>query len=161
MELDKIITIVCFVLAMAATAWGLYQKVKGNSAAAVSELIARAEETGLLGREKMELVVNWLYETIPAPFKKFLNKETLQTLAQKIFDYMKKYANAYIESKNGAGNDAYAPVNDSLASDVAKQLTGLSAAGLRALANNMGIEVTGKSDADLIKEIVLMIMKNS
>ena len=158
MEPDKIITLVSIILTVIAFAWGLYQRVKGDSAAAVSGFIAEAEKTGLLGSEKMALVVGWLYEMIPLPFKKILNKGSLENLAQKIFDYMKKYANAYIESKNGKGKEAYTPINDELASEVAEKLAGLGTVGLKALAINMNIDVTGKTDAEIIQAIALLVM---
>lgn len=159
MDIDKIIAIASFILTVVVFAWGLYQQVKGNSAAAVSGLIAEAEKTGLLGSEKMALVVGWLYDMIPLPFKKVLDKAALQKLAQGIFDYMKKYANAYIESKNGKGKEAYTEVNNDLASAVAEKLRELGPVGLKALAANMGIEVSGKSEADLIQEIAYKIME--
>ena len=98
---------------------------------------------------------------IPAPFKKILNKETLEGLAQKIFDYMKRYANAYIEAHNGKGKEAYEPVNDDLAADVAQKLSGLGTVGLKALAVNMNIDVTGKTDAEPIKAIVYLVMEKA
>ena len=161
MDIEKIITIVSFVLAVASFAWGLFQRVKGNAAAASSELIAQAQLTGLLGSEKMALVVGQLYDMIPTPFKTFLNKEVLQNLAQRIFDYMKKYANAYIDSQNGKGKDAYKAVNDELASDVAKKLAGLGSDGLRIVAEKMGVEIDGKDDTELIKQIVLLFMEKA
>lgn len=161
MSTEQIITIISFILAVACFAWGLYQKVKGNATAASSEFIAQVESTGLLGPEKMALVVGWLYDMIPAPFKKILNKETLEGLAQKIFDYMKRYANAYIEAHNGKGKEAYEPVNDDLAADVARKLSGLGTVGLKALAVNMNIDVTGKTDAELIKAIVYLVMEKA
>ena len=161
MEPDKIITIVSIALTVIVFAWGLYQRVRGDSAAAVSGFIAEAEKTGLLGSEKMALVVGWLYEMIPLPFKKILNKGSLENLAQKIFDYMKKYANAYIEAKSGKGKEAYTPVNNELASEVAEKLAGLGTVGLKALAVNMNIDVTGKTDAEIIQAIALLIMMKS
>lgn len=153
MNPDKIITIVSIVLTVIAFAWGLYQRVKGNSAAAVSGLVAQAEKTGLLGPEKMELVVEWLYEKIPVPFKQILNRGALEALAQNIFNYMKKYANAYIESKGGKGKEAYTPVNDELASDIARGLAQLGSVSLKALAINLGIETAELTDAELIQAI--------
>ena len=161
MEPDKIITIVSIALTVIVFAWGLSQRVRGDSAAAVSGFIAEAEKTGLLGSEKMALVVGWLYEMIPLPFKKILNKGSLENLAQKIFDYMKKYANAYIEAKSGKGKEAYTPVNNELASEVAEKLAGLGTVGLKALAVNMNIDVTGKTDAEIIQAIALLVMMKS
>ena len=159
MNVDQIIMILSFVLTVAAFAWGLYEKVKGNAAASASAFIAQVESTGLLGKEKMALVVSWLYDLVPAPLKSVLSREALEDLAQHIFDYMKKYTNAYIESHGDKGKEAYAPVNDELAADVANRLSTLGTVGLRALANSMEIEIGEKSDADLIKEIVALIFQ--
>ena len=161
MSADKIVTIISFVLAVAGFAWGLYERVKGNATAASSEFIAQVESTGLLGAEKMAMVVGWLYDMIPTPFKKVLNKEVLQSLAQRIFDYMKRYANAYVEAHNGKGKEAYTQVNDDLASDVAKKLSGLGTVALKSLALNMGIEVEGKDDSQIIKDIVYLLMEKA
>ena len=90
-------------------------------------------------------------------FKKILNREALEALAQKIFDYMKKYANAYIEAHNGT-EDAYNKVNDELASEVAEKLGGLGPAGLKALAVSMNIDIEGKTDAEIIEAVVFMVM---
>ena len=68
------------IVALCAITYGfmLYFKVKGNVLGAVSELIALAEETGLAGSEKMAKVVDELYEKVPGPLKRVLNKECLE-----------------------------------------------------------------------------------
>ena len=122
MNSDQIVMLVLFILNVAVFAWGLYNKLKGNSASAASELISQIEKSDLLGPEKMAFVVERLYEMIPGPFRSVLNKATLELLAQKIFDYMRKYANAYAKAKSGEGDAAYKPVNDEAAKDVAEML---------------------------------------
>ena len=161
MDIDQIINIASFVLTVLIFAWGLYEQVKGKAAESASAFIAQVESSGLVGKEKMALVVDWLYDMIPAPFKRVLNKAALERLAQTIFDYMKKYANAYIEAKNGKGKEAYKPVNDELAAELAKQLAGVGSAGLNVLALSMGIDAEGKGDAELIKEIVYRLMEKA
>lgn len=161
MQADIIITIVAFVLAVAVFAWGLYEQIKGNAATAASAFIATVESSGLVGSQKMAIVVQWLYDLVPAPFKAVLTKDALQNLAQGVFDYMRKYANAYAEAHTDKGKEAYAPVNDDLASDVAKTLTGLSTGALKALAINLDVDVTGKDDTEIIKEIVLFLMEKA
>ena len=158
MDADKIITIISVILTVAIFAWGLYSKVKGNAAEAVSGLIAAAEETDLLGKEKMALVVGWLFDMIPTPFKKVLSKEFLEKLAQKIFDYMKKYAIAYIDSKSGKGKDAYIEVNDEVIAELSKNLAGIGSAGLKILADEMNIDTTDKSNAEIIQAIIAMLI---
>ena len=75
----------------------LYFKVKGNLTEGVSELIALAEKTGLPGNEKMAQVVEAMYERVPKWLKKILNKYELEKIAQWVFDWMRKYADAYKE----------------------------------------------------------------
>ncbi len=154
MNVDQIIMILSFVLTVAAFAWGLYEKVKGNAAASASAFIAQVESTGLLGKEKMALVVSWLYDLVPAPLKSVLSKEALEDLAQHIFDYMKKYANAYIESHGDKGKEAYTSVNDELAAEAADRLLELGPAGLHAMASMLGVDLTAKSDAKIVKDVV-------
>lgn len=158
MDIDQIINIASFVLTVLVFAWGLYEQVKGKAAASASAFIAQVESSGLVGKEKMALVVDWLYDMIPAPFKRILNKEVLEKLAQTIFDYMKKYANAYIEAKNGKGKEAYAPVNDELMTELSKHLASMGSAGLKILATSMEIDATNKSDAEIIQAIIEMVM---
>ena len=159
MTTDKIIMIVSIMLNVGIFAWGLYNKTKGNAAAAASSLIASAEETGLLGPEKMSLVVDRLYDMIPASFRTVLNKQTLQILAQKIFDYMKKYANAYIKSKQGEPvENPYQQTNEELAHDLIEGLSSLSLVGLKSFASSFGIETSGMSQQQIIEALVLLLV---
>lgn len=91
--LEMLIVIIC------AVTYGLmlYFKVKGNLTEGVSELIALAEKTGLPGNEKMAQVVEAMYERVPKWLKKILNKYELEKIAQLVFDWMRKYADAYKE----------------------------------------------------------------
>lgn len=159
MNVDNIIAIASFALTVIIFAWGLYQRVKGKATASVSALIAFAEQTGLPGKEKMAQVVSELHEMIPSPYKQFVTQESLEKLAQWIFDYMKKYALAYIDTHDNQNANAYHEVNDSLAADFVKQLSSLGTVGLKELAVKLGVEVSGKEDSDIIKDIVLMLLE--
>ena len=159
MSTDKIILIVSIVLNVGIFAWGLYNKTKGDAAAAASSLIATAEETGLFGPEKMALVVDWLYDMIPMPFRQILNKNALEILAQKIFDYMKKYTNAYINSKKeDAPANPYKETNEELAHDLVEGLSSFSLVGLKSFASNFGIETSGLNQQQIIEAIVLRLV---
>ena len=158
MDIDKIIAIASFVLTIIVFAWGLYQKVKGDAAKSVSSLIAVAETTGLVGKDKMELVVSWLYEKIPVPFKTILSKDTLEDLAQGVFDYMRKYADAYVSTKNGTGTISFDDVNNELTAEIANRLAGIGSVSIKALAVALGINVDGKTDAELIQSIVTFLL---
>lgn len=159
MNKDEIILIVSIILNIAIFAWGLYNRTKGNAAAAASSLIASAEETGLIGSEKMALVVDWLYDMIPAPFKSILNKQTLRIIAQKIFDYMKKYTEAYIKSKQGEPvENPYQQTNEELAHDLIEGLSSFSLVGLKSFASSFGIETSGMSKQQIIESLVLLLV---
>jgi len=159
MNADKIILIVSIILNVGIFVWGLYCKTKGNAAAAASSLIANAEETGLLGPEKMALVVDWLYDMIPAPFRQILNKAVLQILAQKIYDYMKKYTNAYINSKKeNAPEDPYKETTEELAHDLVEGLSSFSLVGLRSFASGFGIETAGMTQQQIIEALVTLLV---
>ena len=160
MNAEKIISIVSLALTVAIFAWGMYQKTKGKATASVSALIAMAEETGLPGKEKMAQVVAQLYEVIPAPFKSIATPEMLEKLAQWIFDYMKKYALAYIDTHENKNDNAYHEVTDSLASDIVDQLSSIGAVGLRDLAIKLGVEVSEKPDSEIIKDILVRLVES-
>jgi hypothetical protein len=84
-----------------------YTNSEKNIYSIVSKLIALAEETGLPGREKMEMVVNGLYAIVPVAFKKILTKEKLQEIAQKVFDQMKSYALDFLAQKAKEQNQSH------------------------------------------------------
>ena len=159
MNKDEIILIVSIVLNIAIFAWGLYNRTKGNAAAAASSLIASAEETGLLGPEKMAIVVDRLYDMIPASFRGILNKEALKIIAQKIFDYMKKYTMAYIKSKQGDPvENPYQQTTEELAHDLAEALSSFSLVGLKSFASSFGIETSGMSQQQIIEALVVLLV---
>ena len=102
----EIVEIIIVLLCVAAYGFMLYFKVKGNVVGAVSELIALAEKTGLSGSEKMAQVVEALYAKVPAWLRKIFTKDRLQDIAQWIFDWMRKYADTYVEMAKDDTTDA-------------------------------------------------------
>lgn len=95
MDFLSVLEIIVVVICAITYGFMLFFKVRGNVLGAVSELIALAEASGLTGSEKMSQVVNGLYVKIPAPLKKIFTPERLQSIAQTIFDWMRKYADEY------------------------------------------------------------------
>lgn len=78
----------------------LYYRAKGNAVEMIAELIALAEqEAEATGPEKMDMVVNWLYDYVPAAFRGILTKARLRVVAQKVFDWVRRYAMEYLERK--------------------------------------------------------------
>ncbi len=106
MTFIEIVEIVIIALCIITYGFMLYFKVRGNVVGAVSELIALAEKTGLPGEQKMAQVVEALYAKVPAFLKKILSKERLQDIAQWIFDWMRKYADTYVEMAKDDTTDA-------------------------------------------------------
>ena len=79
-----------------------YFSTKSSLTSMVSYLIAQAENTALTGSEKMAQVVAILYDKVPDIFKKILTKDTLEKIAQTIFDYMKEYAKTWAKNQEEA-----------------------------------------------------------
>ena len=156
------------IVALCAITYGfmLYFKVKGNVLGAVSELIALAEETGLAGSEKMAKVVDELYEKVPGPLKRVLNKECLEKIAQTIFDWMRRYTTEYQKKQ-----EAPAPAKSeeetkaamvAAAADLISELLKLTVADLKAKANEYGVELNGATRRDdIVKAILVELLKKA
>lgn len=157
------------IVALYAVTYGfmLYFKVKGNVLGAVSELIALAEETGLAGGEKMAKVVDELYEKVPGPLKRVLNKECLEKIAQTIFDWMRKYTTEYQKKQQ----EASVPVKSeeetkaemvAAAADLISELLKLTVAELKDKANEYGVELNGATRRDdIVKAILVELLKKA
>ena len=84
----------------------LYYRAKGNAVEMIAELIALAEqEAEATGPEKMDMVVNWLSSYIPAAFRGILTKARLRVVAQKVFDWVRRYAMEYLAKKQKPPED--------------------------------------------------------
>lgn len=161
MNYVQVISVVAYVLCIILFAVMLYFKIKGNAVGAVSELIAMAEETGLSGKEKMALVVSKLHEMVPGIFKGFLTEEKLTDIAQWIFDWMRKYAIAYINSHENPEEPDMGEINDTshaLLEDMINRLSAMGGEALKEHAIKLGLNVEGKSEDEILKEIILAIM---
>ena len=156
------------IVALCAITYGfmLYFKVKGNVLGAVSELIALAEETGLAGSEKMAKVVDELYEKVPGPLKRVLNKDCLEKIAQTIFDWMRRYTTEYQKKQ-----EAPAPAKSeeetkaemvAAAADLISELLKLTVADLKVKANECGVELNGATRRDdIVKAILVELLKKA
>lgn len=99
MTVQDIIAIVSVVFDIAIIVAMFYYQAKGDVMGIVSQLIAVAEKTGKPGVEKMALVVDAMYQKLPAPFRGILSKEKLQLIAQSVFDWTRQYALEYLAAK--------------------------------------------------------------
>ena len=149
------------IVALCAITYGfmLYFKVKGN--------VLGAEETGLAGSEKMAKVVDELYEKVPGPLKRVLNKECLEKITQTIFDWMRRYTTEYQKKQQ----EASVPVKSeeetkaemvAAAADLISELLKLTVADLKAKANEYGVELNGATRRDdIVKAILVELLKKA
>ena len=74
----------------------IYFKTRTNIVEIAAEKIAEAEEKYKdimkAGSLKQEFVVDFIYNTIPAPMKLFFNKDIIRSLVQSVFDQVSRYA---------------------------------------------------------------------
>ena len=153
--MDFLSVLEIIVVAICAITYGfmLFFKVRGNVLGAVSELIALAEASGLTGAEKMSQVVNGLYVKIPAPLKKIFTPERLQSIAQTIFDWMRKYADEYKANSEAGVVKTPEEVKTDVAvaaADLAIELLKLTVPELKKKAEEYGIELDGRTRKDEI-----------
>lgn len=142
-----------------------YNRTKVELVTYVSELIALAEKTGLTGPEKMEQVVAALYDKVPKWLRKHLNEKQLKMIAQWIFDWMRKYADAYKEAskKNeNKENEQTELILAEAATALVMEMVDMTEDVLREKAAAYGIELDGKeTKADIIEAIILAVLKNA
>ena len=162
----QIVDIVVFVLCIVGYVVMAYFKVKGNVVEMVSELIAAAETTGLAGSDKMAKVVSELIALVPAPFRTVLSEKMLQNIAQKIFDWMRRYALNYIEAKKEADEEAKKKKlyeqNAETTASVLVDLINLSREALIEKAESCELQLTGDESKDeLIRRIVIAVLNKA
>lgn len=171
MSFLQIADIILIVLCVIGYAAQMYFKVRGNVLAAVSELVATAEKTGLTGPEKMEQVVAGLYEKVPAPLKKILTGDRLRDIAQGIFNWMRKYADAYVkateksetpEEREDAFKSAASQINAESAAELIAALYGLGLEALKTKAEEYGVSVGPKDQKrDIVQAIIVAVLNKA
>ena len=163
----EIVEIIIVLLCVIAYGFMLYFKVKGNVVGAVSELIALAEKTGLPGSEKMAQVVDALYAKVPAWLRKIFTKERLQDIAQWIFDWMRKYADTYVEMAKDDTTDAElketaVEVGPEAIADLVTQLMNAGLQELHDLAVEKGVFTDGlKTKKDYAQAIIKAVLNKA
>lgn len=163
----EIVEIIIVLLCVIAYGFMLYFKVKGNIVGAVSELIALAEKTGLPGSEKMAQVVDALYAKVPAWLRKIFTKERLQDIAQWIFDWMRKYADTYVEMAKDDTTDAElketaVEVGTEAIADLVTQLMNAGLQELHDLAVEKGVFTDGlKTKKDYAQAIIKAVLNKA
>jgi arginyl-tRNA synthetase len=159
------IDIILVVLCAAIYAVLLYFKVRGNVLGAVSELIALAETTGLTGSEKMAQVVHGLSEKVPAPLKKVLNDQCLENIAQRVFDWMRRYADEYAKTipqqdTETAQKEAAVEIGAEATAELISELLNLTTSRLKEKAKDYGIALDGLTTKNEIVRAIIMGILN-
>lgn len=88
MELEIILGI----LAFAVTCFSYYLAIKNNIVKAAEDAINKAEDTGEIGIEKLNIAVNQVYQVIPLALKPVFPRSFIEQVVQEIFDKMEEYA---------------------------------------------------------------------
>lgn len=92
MTMETIIDVMLTVLVIVFVVLNAYKKMGKTIQSKATFLIAEAAELDILGPEKMQRVVNELYEKyVPDFFKSFMTKKKLEEIAQSIYDDMKLF----------------------------------------------------------------------
>ena len=130
---------------------------------AAAELIADAEKLTVTGPAKMAFVVQNLATTIPAVLRKVFTDERLQQIAQGIFVWMRKYAQAYETAQASAPPDAKEPeLNREALADLVGELFGLGLQALQEKAAEYGIELPERATKkDIAEAIVRAVLEKT
>lgn len=88
----------CFAVIVALLFMG-FLKLKETTELDIVRLITEAEKLDRPGKEKMQWLVETLYDAMIPIAKAYFTKERLQKIAQNIFDYVRKYATLYNDNK--------------------------------------------------------------
>ena len=130
--------------------------VQAGVSGAAAELIADAEKLDVTGPAKMAFVVQNLATTIPAIVRKVFTDEKLQGIAQSIFVWMRKYAQAYEAAQASAPPDAQEPeINREAVAALVGELFGLGLDALQEKAAEHGIQLPEKATKKDIAEAII------
>lgn len=89
---DYIINIILVVIGVIITLFTYYFQIKSKLQEAVNGKINDAEVQGVKGEDKINQVVNELYNIVPKAYRCVFTKEFIKTLTQKAFDKIEEYA---------------------------------------------------------------------
>jgi len=159
-------------IVLCAITYGLqiYFKVKSNVVEAVSELIALAETTGLAGHDKMMMVVEGLFKKIPKPLQSVLTKDKLETLAQHIFNWMRRYADTYAkvtaeskpEEREENMKNAFEEVTMGEITSLVSELLEMSLEELRKKAKEYGVDINMDAGSnEIVRAIIDKIIEKA
>lgn len=101
MNFSEVLSIIMTILTIISTVLGYYFTIKEKIQNAINGKINEAEYNLSDGKEKMEYVVNELYNLVPLPYKKIFNKTFIEKLVQEAFDKIEDYAKKQVNKKTG------------------------------------------------------------
>lgn len=91
MTIANIIAIILAALLGAAFGVAMYYKTGKNIYSTIVQLIGWAQTLDVVNEEKMNEVVEKLYENLPSVVSKIVSKQTLRNIAQAVYDQMKNW----------------------------------------------------------------------
>lgn len=99
MTISEIINIALIVLTIISTLIGYYFKIKENILKEINGMINDAEDGESIGVDKMNQVVDNLYNLVPIAYRGILNKNVLEKMVQMAFDKIEEYAKKQVNKK--------------------------------------------------------------
>lgn len=165
--MNTAIEIILFVILAVVTAILAYFQTKGNILAAVGAFIESIEGSGLVGKQKMDKVVDQLYEKVPGFLKKIFTKEKLREIAQDAFNTIDKYADKIVEAGAKTNTieeqvEAAKGIGVEAAAETLSGLLDLTLGALTEKANELGINVkSGMTRKAIAEEIAKAVIKKA
>ena len=89
-----ILSIICSFVAILISYYFHIRKILEHEAL---DAINKAEETDKIGKEKMELAIDTVYNSLPAVVKPFITRVLLETIIQAVFDKVEEYAQKQVK----------------------------------------------------------------
>lgn len=89
-----ILSIICSFVAIVISYYFHIRKILEQEAL---DAINKAEETDKIGKEKMELAIDTVYNGLPAVVKPFVTRVLLETIIQAVFDKVEEYAQKQVK----------------------------------------------------------------
>ena len=119
-NLEGIIDLVLLVFSVIMTLKAMYNKIKSKFNEKITKFINDAEVLEHLSNpEKMQQVVLWIKDLIPRLFIVVFNDDTLEQMAENVYQDMKTFMNLRLENKTGMKTNQVIKTINSLADDPA------------------------------------------
>lgn len=101
-NLDSIVDLILLGFSIIMTIKAMYNKIKSKFNEKITKFINDAEVLEYLSnQEKMQQVVLWIKDLIPRLFIVVFNDETLEQMAENVYQDMKKFMNIRLKNKTG------------------------------------------------------------